>query len=91
VPALYAKGGIDHVDKGRDYGMSVLDDYTAKRYHKAGDNFDPDWDLRGIVQDLIALYQVGKVLSLDEAWPNYRVGNAFRKVRDASRAGAAKP
>ena len=89
VPALYAKGGIDHVEKGREFGLSVLEDYTARRYHKASDNFDPDWDLRGIVQDLNALYQVGKVLSLDEAWPNYRVGNAFRKVRDASRANAA--
>ena len=87
VPALYAKGGTDHVDKGRDYGLSVLDDYTAKRYHKPGDQFDPEWDLRGIVQDLNALYGVGKTLSLDRAWPNYREGNAFKAIRDKSRAG----
>jgi Zn-dependent M28 family amino/carboxypeptidase len=91
VPALYAKGGIDHVEKGREFGLAVLEDYTANRYHKASDNFDPTWDLRGIVQDLNALYQVGKVLSLNDAWPNYRVGNAFRKIRDASRAAVAKP
>ena len=86
VPALYTKGGIDHVEKGREYGMSVLDDYTANRYHKAGDNFDPTWDLGGIVQDLDALYGVGKALSVNRDWPNYREGNAFRAVRDASRA-----
>jgi len=91
VPALYAKGGIDQIEKGRAYGLSVLDDYTTKRYHKAADNFDPNWDLRGVVQDLNALYEVGKLLSLNEAWPNYREGNAFRKLRDASRAGSAKP
>ena len=91
VPALYAKGGIDQIEKGRAYGLSVLDDYTTKRYHKAADNFDPNWDLRGVVQDLNALYEVGKLLSLNETWPNYREGNAFRKLRDASRAGSAKP
>jgi Zn-dependent M28 family amino/carboxypeptidase len=86
VPALYVKGGVDHIEKGRDYGLAKLEDYNAKRYHKAADNFDPDWDLRGIVQDLNALYRVGKELSLDDAWPNYREGNAFRAIRDASRA-----
>ena len=89
VPALYAKGGIDHVEKGRDYGLSVLEDYTANRYHKASDNFDPAWDLRGIVQDINALVGVGKELSRSQAWPNYRQGNAFRAIRDASRAAAA--
>ena len=88
VPALYAKGGVDHIEKGREYGISVIDDYTAKRYHKSADNFDPEWDLRGIVQDLNALYGVGKVLSTNRAWPNYREGNAFKAVRDASRAKA---
>jgi Zn-dependent M28 family amino/carboxypeptidase len=88
VPALYAKGGVDHIEKGREYGIAVTDDYTAKRYHKAADNFDPEWDLRGIVQDLNALYGVGKVLSTNRAWPNYREGNAFKAIRDASRAKA---
>jgi len=89
VPALYAKGGVDHVEKGREYGLAMIDDYTANRYHKAADNYDPSWDLRGIVQDLNALYQVGKQLSLNEAWPNYREGNAFRAIRDASWAKPA--
>jgi hypothetical protein len=30
---------------------------------------------------------VGKVLSLDGSWPNYRQGNAFKAIRDKSRAG----
>ena len=86
VPALYVKGGVDHIEKGRESGLAMLDDYTTNRYHKASDNFDPTWDLRGIVQDLNALYGVGKVLSLNQDWPNYREGNAFRAVRDASRS-----
>ncbi|MEO7251570.1 MAG: M28 family metallopeptidase [Arenimonas sp.] len=91
VPALYAKGGLDHVEKGRAYGLAVVDEYYAKHYHKAADNFDPTWDLRGVVQDLNAFYGVGKQLSLNDAWPNYRAGNAFRSIRDASRPLGTKP
>jgi hypothetical protein len=38
------------------------------------------------VQDLNAIYQVGKSLSLGQDWPNYREGNAFRAIREKSRA-----
>ena len=90
VPALYAKGGIENLEKGAEYGQSVIDDYTVEHYHKAADNFDPNWDLRGVVQDLNALQQLGKTLANSNKWPNYREGNAFKKARDASRASVAK-
>jgi Zn-dependent M28 family amino/carboxypeptidase len=87
VPALYSKGGVDHLEGGRAQGQAVLDDYVKNRYHKAADNFDPAWDLRGIVKDLQALYQVGDALVGSRAWPNYREGTEFRAVRDESRKG----
>ena len=86
VPALYAKGGIDHVEKGKEYGLQVQADYGKVRYHQAADEYDPNWDLRGIVQDLQALYGVGRELAGNDAWPNYVEGNAFKAARDKSRA-----
>jgi Zn-dependent M28 family amino/carboxypeptidase len=88
VPALYAKGGVDHAEKGREYGLAWSRDYVAHRYHKVGDNFDPSWDLRGVVQDLNLLYGVGKALGSNREWPNYVEGNAFRLQgqRGATRA-----
>ena len=91
VPALYAKGGIDHREKGATFGREVQGDYTNVRYHKAADEFDAAWDLRGVVEDLQALYGVGRELAGGDAWPNYVEGNAFRAARDASRAESAKP
>ena len=85
VPALYIKGGVEHREKGREYGISVLDEYTAEHYHKGADNYDPNWDLRGIVDDLEAIFDVGAELVANRQWPNYREGNAFRAARDASR------
>jgi len=89
VPALYAKGGIDHVEKGVDYGRQIQANYGTIAYHKPADEFDPNWDLRGVVQDLMALYGVGRELAGNQAWPNYVEGNAFKAARDASRAEAA--
>ena len=90
VPAIYAKGGIENLEKGPEYGQAIIDDYTVEHYHKAADNFDPSWDLRGVVQDLNALQYLGKSLANSDKWPNYREGNAFKKARDASRASVAK-
>jgi Zn-dependent M28 family amino/carboxypeptidase len=79
VPALYAKGGVDHREKGREFGLAWMADYTAVRYHKVGDNYDAGWDLRGTMQDLQLLYGVGRTLGGNREWPNYVEGNAFRK------------
>jgi Zn-dependent M28 family amino/carboxypeptidase len=82
VPALYAKGGLDHVEKGESFGMERAADYTAQRYHKPADEYDPAWDLSGVMQDLQALYQVGRELGRSEAWPNWYEGNEFKANRD---------
>ena len=39
VPALYAKGGVDHRDRGRDFGLQWEADYGKNRYHKVSDEF----------------------------------------------------
>jgi Zn-dependent M28 family amino/carboxypeptidase len=91
VPALYAKGGIDHREKGATFGREVFGKYQADLYHKPADEFDPAWDLRGIVEDLQALYGVGRELAGSDAWPNYVEGNAFRAARDKARPAAATP
>ncbi|MFN9967026.1 MAG: aminopeptidase, partial [Lysobacteraceae bacterium] len=77
---LYAKGGVDHREKGREYGLAWMADYTAVRYHKVGDNYDAGWDLRGTMQDLKLLHDVGRTLGSNREWPNYVEGNAFRQT-----------
>ncbi len=83
IPALYAKGGVEHREHGREYGMERQRDYTANRYHKPADEFDPDWDLRGMAEDLELLYQVGRALAESEDWPKWYSGNEFKAIRDA--------
>ncbi len=85
IPALYAKGGVDHREKGREYGLQQQADYTANRYHRPADEYDPDWDLRGLVEDLSLLYQVGRELADGDQWPEWYPGNEFKAIRDAQR------
>ncbi|MFV1986418.1 MAG: M28 family metallopeptidase [Gemmatimonadota bacterium] len=82
VPALYTDAGIDHVERGEGYGRRLRDEYTALRYHKPSDEFDEEWDLRGAVDDLRLLFEVGYRLAQESSWPNWREGNEFRLRRD---------
>ena len=88
VPMLYTKAGIDSPTKGADYGRRWLDDYVANRYHKPSDEYDPAWDVSGIVEDLEIYYHVGLEVAGDANWPNWRDGSEFRSIRDASRTAA---
>lgn len=90
VPMLYTKAGIDSPTKGADYGRVWLDDYVANRYHKPSDEYDPAWDLSGILEDLVVYYDVGLTLANESSWPNWRTDSEFRAIRDRSRGVAAQ-
>jgi Zn-dependent M28 family amino/carboxypeptidase len=87
VPALYIKGGVDDREIGAAARQKYLDDFTAQKYHKVGDEYSPDADLRAGVQDLELLYAVGARLAGERSWPNWKPDSEFRAARDRSRAG----
>jgi len=82
VPALYTESGEDLVNGGKAAGEAASKDYNTNRYHKPADQFDASWKLDGVVEDLQALYGVGRVLVDGDRWPNWYPGNAFRAARD---------
>jgi Zn-dependent M28 family amino/carboxypeptidase len=87
VPALYTESGEDLVEGGREAGEAAAKDYNANRYHKPADEYSDSWKLDGVVEDLQALYGVGRVLVDGDQWPNWYEGNAFRAARDEMMAG----
>ena len=83
VPALYFGTGIDHFEKGKEYGKSLQDEYVAVYYHKPSDEYDPSrWNLDGAVDDVQVLYNVGKSLANSDKWPGWKEGSEFKAVRD---------
>ena len=86
VPALYIKGGIDDREIGAEAREKYLAEFTAQKYHKVGDEYSADADLRAGVQDMELLYKVGARLAAEKTWPNWNADSEFRAARDRSRA-----
>ncbi|OEY99851.1 MULTISPECIES: M28 family metallopeptidase [Stenotrophomonas] len=84
VPAVSYSAGQDWVDGGIEAGKKASDDYTAKRYHQQGDEWQPDWKFAGAARDLEVLYTLGNQLANSRAWPNWSDDSQFRATRDAS-------
>jgi Zn-dependent M28 family amino/carboxypeptidase len=90
VPVLYARGGFDKLDGGKDAGRTAYDDYTRNHYHKPADRFDPAWDYAGVIEDTQALYAVGKRLADETTWPQWAQDSEFRAAREPAGAAVAK-
>jgi len=83
IPALYTSGGVDHVEHGEEWGLAKRDKYIAENYHKPSDEFDPNWDFSGMIEDLRLLFKVGYMLSMESTFPNWEEGSEFKAKRDA--------
>lgn len=90
VPVLFARGGFDQLEGGEAAGRAAYDDFIRNRYHQPTDEYDPHWDLSGLIEDVRALYAVGKRLASEDRMPQWRRASEFRAAREASRAAAAE-
>jgi Zn-dependent M28 family amino/carboxypeptidase len=86
VPVLYARSGLDLVNGGEEAGRKLYADYTANRYHKPADEYDPDWDLRGVIGDVKAFYAVGKRLADETTFPAWKPDADFHRPAPGEKA-----
>lgn len=84
VPALYTDAGFDFVGRPHGWGKEQADKYTAERYHKPQDEFDPNWNYEGAVEDLQLFLTVGFRVSQTERYPEWKPGKEFKAIREAS-------
>jgi len=85
VPMVYADSGEDMVSGGIAAGRAAAEDYITNRYHKPQDEYDPNWNWAGAVQDLQIYYRIGRELAMSDLWPNWYPDAEFRAIRDQSR------
>ncbi|HHW4680736.1 MAG TPA: M28 family metallopeptidase, partial [Xylella taiwanensis] len=87
VPAISYAAGQDWEVGGLVAGKAASDDYTARRYHQQGDEWQSDWTFAGAARDVAVLYALGRVLTDDgRHWPNWSEDSEFRALRDTSAA-----
>jgi Zn-dependent M28 family amino/carboxypeptidase len=84
VPAISFRSGNDLVNGGTARGTALSADYTANRYHQPDDEWRPDFDYSGLVEDARLLHAVGRRLANGRDWPNWSSDSEFRGERDKS-------
>ncbi|MET0323545.1 MAG: M28 family peptidase [Duganella sp.] len=80
VPAFSIESGEDYIkdpaaskEQAQAYG---------KRYHQASDEYDPAWDLSGMVQTAQYTLNLGRAIANNPKMPEWKAGDAFAKPRN---------
>ena len=80
VPVLYAEGGYDHAEKGKEYALEFKNNYVAKNYHAPSDEYvEGEWDIEGMVQDAQIYFNIGNKLANSRQWPKWYPESEFRR------------
>ncbi len=86
VPMAYAEGSGVFRDAPVEPREAARNEYGTKRYHQADDEWSPDWDLSGQIEDLEVALWIGRDLANSRDWPGWKPGSEFGPARAASAA-----
>jgi len=81
VPAMYLDTGTDFVDRPPEWGKQQIDQYTNVHYHQPSDEYDPNWNLDGMIQDALIGYWAGLAIANADEMPTWNEGDEFEAVR----------
>ncbi len=84
VPAFNPGVGIEFANQPAGWGLTRLQEYTTNDYHTPSDEVRPDWNMSGGVEDLKLFLTIGYRVAQAEKFPEWRSGNEFRAIREAS-------
>lgn len=84
VPMAYGASAGDFRDEPIAARNAARDDYRARRYHQADDEWSADWDYSGQIEDLNVYYAFGRALADSRDWPEWKPGSEFGPARATS-------
>jgi Zn-dependent M28 family amino/carboxypeptidase len=82
IPAFSIHGGRDWV-KDPEGSNAKAKAYSA-RYHQVTDEYDPNWDMSGMVQMAQFTLNLGQMVGNSPKMPQWKAGDPFGKARVAS-------
>lgn len=80
VPSVSIGEGDTFVGRPEGWGKERAEDYTANRYHQPGDQYAPNWDLRGAVQLSTIILDLTRQLAESREWPTWSATAEFRRA-----------
>ena len=81
VPAMYLDEGTDFVDRPPEWGREQKNHYTEVNYHQPSDEYDPSWNLDGMIQDALLGYWTGLAIANADDMPTWVPGDEFEAAR----------
>lgn len=88
VPALFTRPGVEYVGRPPGWGREQADVWVEQHYHQPSDDYDPSWDLSGMVDDARLLFRTGLLVADAEHAPSWLPGDEFAALRPAPSATA---
>jgi len=89
VPALYFSVGTDYVGRPPGWGKERREEYERTNYHQPSDEFDPNWNYDGMIQDAQLGFYAGWLIDQSDAMPAWNSGDEFEAVRKSALAAVA--
>lgn len=80
VPAFSISSGHDYINDPE--GAKAKSQAYGKRYHQASDEYDPSWDLSGMVQTAQYTLNLGRLIANRAKQPEWKAGDAFAVPRN---------
>jgi Zn-dependent M28 family amino/carboxypeptidase len=81
VPAMYLDTGTDFVDRPPEWGREQQNHYTEVNYHQPTDEYDPSWNLDGMIEDALLGYWTGLAIANADEMPTWTPGDEFEAAR----------
>jgi len=81
VPGVYLGAGVHVIGKPEGWGRQKLREWTENIYHQTSDEYSPDWDLSGAVQDARLMFFAGLQVANQANFPAWKKGDEFEAAR----------
>jgi Zn-dependent M28 family amino/carboxypeptidase len=84
VPGIYLHAGTHVIGKPDGWGEQQLREWTEKIYHQTSDEYDPNWNLGGAIQDSELMFYVAMQVANQPELPAWVKGDEFESTRKAA-------
>ena len=81
IPGVYISAGTRVLGKPNGWGEERINEWIQTRYHQTSDEFDPNWNLDGAVEDTQLLFYIACEIANGDEMQTWNAGDEFESIR----------
>jgi Zn-dependent M28 family amino/carboxypeptidase len=81
VPAVSFNPGVKFVGHSDKWGEEQFQDYNQHRYHQPSDEYSPNWNFGGMIQQARLAFWIGLRVANSTETPQWNRGDEFERAR----------